>query len=87
MLVGVDHMGDLESFGRRRLQVHVDRPAWVDDHGLAGVADDVGRTTQVAIQHLAEEQVQSPSSNLNKNTALGIADDPKNVNGAKSACV
>ena len=87
VLVGVDHMGDPQLLGGRRLQVHVDRPAWVDDHSLAGVADDVGRTTQIAIQHLAEEQIQFPSSNLNKNTALGIADDPTNVNGPKSACV
>ena len=87
VLVGVDHMGDPQSLGGRCLQVDVDRPAGVDDHGLAGVADDVGRTAQIGVQHLAKEQIQSPSNNLNKNTALGIADDPKNVNGAKSACV
>src|ERR1700677_2213654 len=53
-------MGDLEPLGRRRLKVNVDRPAWVDDGYLAGVADHVGRAAQVAVQHLAEEQVLVP---------------------------
>lgn len=41
VVVGVDHVGDLQPLLGRNLQIDVDVPAWVDDERFAGVAEHV----------------------------------------------
>ena len=62
VVVGVDHVPDLEVLGFGQLEVDVDVPARIDDHGLTTAPDEVRSTTQVDVEDLTKEQRWPPFS-------------------------
>jgi hypothetical protein len=69
VVVGVEHVCDLEVLGLGELEVDVDVPAGVDNDGLAATGDEVRRTAEVAVEDLAEEQVGA-LSRLNRTDSV-----------------
>ena len=60
VVVSVDHVGDPQPLLAGDVEVDVDVEPRVHDHCLAGVADDVGRTSEVLVEHLSEVHGEPP---------------------------
>jgi hypothetical protein len=69
VVVGVEHVRDLEVLGLGELEIDVDVPAGIDNDGLATARDEVRRTAEVAVEDLAEEQVGT-LSRLNRTDSV-----------------